>query len=133
MANSAHAADGPAFDYVIVGAGTAGCCLANRLSADPDISVLLLETGGSDRRFWVNVPIGYLYTQNDPATDWCFKTEPESGLNGRSLNYPRGRLLRGCSSINGVLPRRLRHRSATCVRHRADRSTFATRIQPANR
>jgi len=95
--------DAPAFDYVIVGAGTAGCCLANRLSADPAVRVLLLEAGGSDRRLWVNIPIGYLYTQNDPATDWCFQTEPDPGLNGRSLNYPRGKLLGGCSSINGMI------------------------------
>ena len=91
------------FDYVIVGAGTAGCVLANRLSADPDVSVLLLEAGGRDRYLWIHVPIGYLYTQNNPRTDWCFKTEPEPGLNGRALNYARGRVLGGCSSINGMI------------------------------
>ncbi|MBX2805810.1 MAG: GMC family oxidoreductase [Hyphomicrobiales bacterium] len=91
------------FDYVIVGAGSAGCVLANRLSADPGKRVLLLEAGGHDRRFWVNVPIGYLYCMGNPATDWCFKTEPEAGLNGRAINYPRGKLLGGCSSINGMI------------------------------
>src|SRR5215469_757926 len=91
------------FDYVIVGAGSAGCVLANRLSADPDVSVLPLEAGGDDNYFWIRVPIGYLYTQNNPRTDWCFKTEIEAGLNGRALNYPRGRVLGGCSSINGMI------------------------------
>jgi choline dehydrogenase len=91
------------FDYVIVGAGSAGCVLANRLSADPEVSVLLLEAGGRDNYLWIHIPIGYLYTQNNPRTDWCFVTEPEAGLNGRALNYPRGRVLGGCSSINGMI------------------------------
>jgi len=91
------------FDYVVVGAGTAGCVLANRLSADPKTSVLLLEAGGRDNWIWIHIPIGYLYTQNNPRTDWCFRTEPEPGLNGRQLNYPRGRVLGGCSSINGMI------------------------------
>jgi choline dehydrogenase len=91
------------FDYVIVGAGSAGCVLANRLSADPSVSVLLLEAGGRDNYIWIHIPIGYLYTQNNPRTDWCFKTEPEEGLNGRALQYPRGRVLGGCSSINGMI------------------------------
>jgi choline dehydrogenase len=91
------------FDYVIVGAGSAGCVLANRLSADPGVSVLLLEAGGKDNYIWIHIPIGYLYTQNNPRTDWCFKTEPEARLNNRALNYPRGRVLGGCSSINGMI------------------------------
>jgi len=95
--------DAGTFDYVIVGAGTAGCCLANRLSADPDVTVALLEAGGKDNWFWIHVPVGYLYTQNNPRTDWCYKTEAEAGLNGRALNYPRGRVLGGCSSINGMI------------------------------
>jgi len=91
------------FDYVIVGAGTAGCVLANRLSADPDVSVLLLEAGGRDSWIWIHIPVGYLYTQNNPRTDWCFRTEPEAGLGGRALAYPRGKVLGGCSSINGMI------------------------------
>ena len=91
------------FDFVIVGGGTAGCLLANRLSADPDVNVLLIEAGGSDRRFWVNVPVGYLYNMGNPAVDWCYKTEADPGLNGRALNYPRGKVLGGCSSINGMI------------------------------
>ena len=91
------------FDFAVVGAGTAGCLLANRLSADPAAKVLLLEAGGDDNYFWIRVPIGYLKTKNNPRTDWCFKTEPEPGLNGRRLDYTRGRVLGGCSSINGMI------------------------------
>ncbi|MDE2166879.1 MAG: GMC family oxidoreductase N-terminal domain-containing protein [Alphaproteobacteria bacterium] len=91
------------FDYIIVGAGSAGCVLANRLSADPEVTVLLLEAGVTDNYIWIRIPIGYLYTQNNPRTDWCFKTDIEAGLNGRVLEYPRGRVLGGCSSINGMI------------------------------
>ena len=91
------------FDYIIVGAGTSGCLLANRLSADPKNKVLLLEAGGKDDYFWIRVPVGYLFTMNNPRTDWCFSTEASPGLNGRSLNYPRGKVLGGCSSINGMI------------------------------
>ncbi len=91
------------FTYVIVGAGSAGCVLANRLSADPRNRVALLEAGGHANYFWVHVPVGYLYCMGNPRMDWRFKTEAEPGLNGRAINYPRGRLLGGCSAINGMI------------------------------
>ncbi len=91
------------FDYIVVGAGTAGCLLANRLSADPANRVLLIEAGGRDNYHWIHIPVGYLYCIDNPRTDWRFRTEPDPGLNGRSLIYPRGKTLGGCSSINGML------------------------------
>ena len=90
-------------DYLIVGAGTAGCVLANRLSADPGASVLLLEAGGKDDYFWIDIPVGYLYTIGNPRTDWCYRIEPDPGLNGRTILYARGRVLGGCSSINAMI------------------------------
>ncbi len=91
------------YDYVIIGAGTAGCVLANRLSADPEVTVLLLEAGGKDDWIWIHIPVGYLYCIGNPRTDWCYQTEPDPGLNGRTINYPRGRVLGGSSSINAML------------------------------
>ncbi|MGE0735633.1 MAG: GMC family oxidoreductase [Alphaproteobacteria bacterium] len=89
------------FDFVIVGAGSAGCVLANRLTADPKVRVLLLEAGTKDTYPWIHIPVGYFKTMHNPKTDWCFKTEPVAGLGGRSIAYPRGKTLGGCSSING--------------------------------
>jgi choline dehydrogenase len=94
---------GGTYDYVIVGGGSAGCVLANRLSADPTVTVLLLEAGGRDDWIWIHIPVGYLYCIGNPRTDWCYQTEPEAGLNGRAIAYPRGRVLGGSSSINAML------------------------------
>ncbi len=91
------------FDYIVVGGGTAGCVLANRLSQDPDVSVLLLEAGGKDNWIWIHIPVGYLYCIGNPRTDWCFRTQAEEGLGGRSIGYARGRVLGGCSSINAMV------------------------------
>ena len=91
------------FDYIIVGGGTAGCVLANRLTANGKYNVLLIEAGKKDNYFWINIPVGYLYTINNPRTDWCYEIEPDLGLNGRSIAYARGKVLGGCSSINGMI------------------------------
>ena len=91
------------FDYIIIGAGTAGCLLANRLSADASKRVLLIEAGRKDDYHWIHIPVGYLYCIGNPRTDWLYNTEPDAGLNGRSLRYPRGKTLGGCSSINGMI------------------------------
>ena len=91
------------FDYIVVGAGSAGCVLANRLSADPSKRVLVLEAGGRDNWIWFHIPVGYLFAIGNPRADWMFKTEPEPGLNGRSLNYPRGKVIGGSSAINGMI------------------------------
>ena len=91
------------FDYIVVGAGSAGCVLANRLSADASVRVLLLEAGGRDVNPWIHVPVGYFKTMHDPRTDWCYVTEPDAGLAGRSILWPRGKVLGGSSAINGLL------------------------------
>ena len=91
------------FDYIIIGGGSAGCVLANRLSADPRNRVALLEAGGRDDYIWIRVPVGYLYCIGNPRTDWLYRTETEEALGGRALAYPRGRVLGGCSSINGMI------------------------------
>ena len=91
------------YDYIIIGAGSAGCLLANRLSADPSKRVLVLEAGGRDNWIWFHIPVGYLFAIGNPRSDWCFKTEMEAGLNGRSLNYPRGKVIGGSSAINAMI------------------------------
>lgn len=90
-------------DYVIVGAGSAGCVVANRLSKDPKVRVTLLEAGPPDRNPWIHIPVGYFKTMHNPTVDWCYKTEPDPGLNGRAIDWPRGKVLGGSSSLNGLL------------------------------
>src|SRR5437762_5546882 len=92
-----------AYDYVVAGAGTAGCLLANRLSANPNTRVLVLEAGGVDRWIWFHIPVGYLFAIGSPRADWMFRTDPDPGLNGRSIAYPRGKVLGGSSAINAMI------------------------------
>ena len=95
--------DKQVFDLIIVGAGTAGCLLANRLSANTNLKIALIEAGGNDNYHWIHIPVGYLYCMGNKRTDWLFKTTNQKGLNGKALNYPRGKVLGGCSSINGMI------------------------------
>jgi choline dehydrogenase-like flavoprotein len=103
MSEAVSMSDSPAYDYIVVGAGAAGCLLANRLSRDPQHRVLLLEAGGRDESVWFRVPVGYRYTIGNPASDWCFQSQPEPGLNGRVLKHPRGKVLGGSTAINGMV------------------------------
>ena len=103
MSNPASKPYSTPFDHIVIGAGTAGCLLANRLSADPSRRVLLIEAGRKDDYPWIHIPVGYLYCIGNPRTDWLYQTEPDPGLNGRRLRYPRGKTLGGCSSINGMI------------------------------
>ena len=91
------------FDYIIIGAGSAGCVLANRLSENSNNKVLLIEAGGKDNYPWIHIPVGYYKTMHNPKTDWCYNTEPDETMNNRSIRYPRGKTLGGSSSINGLL------------------------------
>src|SRR6202047_703420 len=94
------------FDYIVVGAGTAGCIVANRLSANPANRVLILEAGGNDNWIWFHIPVGYLFAIGNPRSDWMFRTEPESGLNGRSLAYPRGKVIGGSFGLHAMISMR---------------------------
>jgi len=94
------------YDYIVVGAGSAGCVVANRLSTDRNNRVLVLEAGGNDNWIWFHIPVGYLFAIGNPRSDWMFETESEAGLNGRSLKYPRGKVVGGSSAINAMISMR---------------------------
>ena len=94
------------YDYIVVGAGSAGCVVANRLSTDRNNRVLVLEAGGNDNWIWFHIPVGYLFAIGNPRSDWMFETEKEAGLNGRSLKYPRGKVVGGSSAINAMISMR---------------------------
>src|SRR4026207_1749301 len=94
------------FDFIVVGAGTAGCIMANRLSAAPNNRVPVLGGRGNDNWIWFHIPVGYLFAIGNPRSDWMFKTEAEPGLNGRSLAYPRGKVIGGSSALHATPPRR---------------------------
>ncbi len=96
------------YDYIVVGAGSAGCVVANRLSTDRNSRVLVLEAGGNDNWIWFHIPVGYLFAIGNPRSDWMFETEAEAGLNGRSLKYPRGKVVGGSSAINAMISMRAR-------------------------
>ncbi|MGR3718143.1 MAG: GMC family oxidoreductase, partial [Thermohalobaculum sp.] len=91
------------FDYVVIGAGSAGCAIAARLSEDPAVTVALIEAGGRDWNLWIHIPVGYFKTMHNPAIDWCYRTAPDPGLNGRRIEWPRGKVLGGSSALNGLL------------------------------
>ena len=121
------------FDYIVVGAGTAGCIVANRLSADSRNRVLILEAGGRDNWIWFHIPVGYLFAIGNPRSDWMFKTEPEPGLNGRSLSYPRGKVIGGSSAINAMISMRGQAARSPSIMKRCTSASFGLDVTFAYR